>query len=103
MPIGVGTPRRLTSRALADRPERIFEAVLAACPHCTHALGFTDQSDVHAYDHLDVPPLNPVVTRINHHRGACPCCHKRATAPAPECFDFGSPFGPSLCGARATA
>ena len=85
------------ARALAEHPDRIIEAMLAACPHCNHALGHADQPDIHAYDHIELPPIHPVVTRINRHRGVCPCCHRRITAPAPEGFEPGSPFGPGLC------
>ena len=85
------------ARALAERPDRIIEATLATCPHCAHALGPADQPDIHAYDHIDLPPLSPCVTRINRHRGVCPCCRKRIAAPAPEGFEPGSPFGPGLC------
>jgi transposase len=84
------------ARALAERPDRIIEATLAACPHCAHALGPTDLPEIHAYDHIDLPPLRPIVTRINRHRGVCPCCQNRVAAPAPEGFDTGSPFGPGL-------
>jgi transposase len=86
-----------TARTLAPNPDRIIEATLDACPHCQHALGTLDQRDVHAYDHIDLPPIKPIVTRINRHRGVCPCCRKRVTAPAPEGFEPGSPFGPGLC------
>ena len=85
------------ARALAEHPDRIIVARLASCPHCSHALGPADLPDVHAYDHIEVPPIHPVVTRINRHRGVCPCCHRRITAPAPEGFEPGSPFGPGLC------
>jgi len=61
------------------------------------ALGAAAQPDIHAYDHIDLPPINPVVTRINRHRGVCLCCHKRVAAPAPEGFEPSSPFGPGLC------
>jgi transposase len=84
------------TRRLAEHPDRIIEATLAACPHCAHAFGPTDLADVHAYDHIDLPPLRPIVTRIRRHRGVCPCCQKRVAAPAPEGFDVGSPFGPGL-------
>ena len=84
------------ARALAEHPDRIIEATLAACPHCAHALGAADLPEIHAYDHIDLPPLRPIVTRINRHRGVCPCCEKRVAAPAPEGFDPGSPFGPGL-------
>ena len=84
------------TRTLSEHADRIIEATLGACPHCAHALGPTDLADIHAYDHIDLPPLRPIVTRINRHRGVCPCCQKRIAAPAPEGFDPGSPFGPGL-------
>ena len=84
------------ARALTEHPDRIIEATLAACPHCAHALGPADQPDIHAYDHIDLPPISPFVTRINRHRGVCPCCRKHIAAPPPEGFDPGSPFGPGL-------
>ena len=61
------------ARALAEHPDRVIVATLPACPHCHHALGPADQPDIHAYDHIDLPPLRPIVTRINRHRGVCPC------------------------------
>ena len=94
------TPRRGrpgVTRALAEDPDRVVEATLAACPHCAHPLAAADQPDIHAYDHIDLPPIRPVVTRIHRHRGACPCCRKRVAALAPEGFAPGSPFGPGLC------
>jgi len=85
------------ARALAEHPDRTIEATLDACPHCAHALGPTDQPEVHAYDHIELPPVQPVVTRVNRHGGVCPCCHRHVVAAAPEGFAPGSPFGPGLC------
>jgi transposase len=84
------------TRALNEHPDRTIEATLAACPHCDHALGPADQPEIHAYDHIDLPPIRPLVTRINRHSGFCPCCRKHVTAPAPEGLEPGSPFGPGL-------
>ena len=84
------------ARVLAEHPDRTIEAMLAACPHCDHALGRADQPDIHAYDHIDLPPIRPVVTRINRHGGVCPCCRRHVAAPAPRGFEPGSPFGPGL-------
>jgi transposase len=84
------------ARALAEHPDRTIEATLAACPHCDHALGPADMTEVHAYDHIDLPPIRPIVTRINRHRGVCPCCRKSVSTPAPEGFEPGSPFGPGI-------
>lgn len=84
-------------RALAANPDRIIEATLSTCPHCDHALGAAGQPGIHAYGHIDLPPIRPTVTRINRHRGVCPCCRKRVTAAAPAGFAPGPPFGPGLC------
>ena len=84
------------ARALAEHPDRIIEATLTACPHCDHALGPADLPDIHAYDHIDLLPIRPIITRINRHRGVCPCCRKDVTATAPEGFEPGSPFGPGI-------
>ena len=85
------------SRALAEHPDRIIEATLTACPHCANALSAADQPGIHAYDHIELAAISPTVTRINRHRGICPCCHKHITAPAPKGLEPGSPFGPGLC------
>lgn len=84
------------SRALAEHPDKTIEATLAACPHCDHVLGAADLTDIHAYDHLDLPPIRPVIIRINRHRGVCPFCRKQVSAPVPEGFEPGSPFGPGV-------
>jgi len=94
-----GKPRRGrpgVTRALAADPDRILEATLDACPHCACWLGPADLPGIHAYDHIDLPPVRPTITRIHRHHGACPCCRKRVTAPAPDGFAPGSPFGPGL-------
>ena len=65
-------------------------------PHCAHGLTSADQPEVHAYDHLDLPPMRPVVTRVHRHRGVCPCCRRGFGAPAPDGLAPGSPFGPGL-------
>jgi len=83
-------------RELAPHPDRVVESLADACPHCTHGLSAADQPDFHAYDHIDLPPIRPVVTRIHRHRGVCPCCRRGFSAPAPEGMAPGSPFGPNL-------
>jgi transposase len=83
-------------RALAEHPDRVVETVAKACPHCDHALSAADQPGFHAYDHVELPPIKPVVTRIHRHRGTCPCCRRSFSAPAPEGMAPGSPFGPGL-------
>lgn len=84
------------ARALAEHPDTTIKAMLDACPHCAHTLGPADQPEIHAYDHIDLPPIRPIITRINRHRGVCPCCHKPVAAPVPAGLEPGSPFGPGI-------
>src|SRR5271167_1620477 len=84
------------ARALAEHPDTTSEAMLDTCPHCAHALGPADQPEIHAYDHIDLPPIRPIITRINHHRGVCRCCRKPVIAPVPPGLEPGSPFGPGI-------
>ena len=51
---------------------------------------------MHAYDHIDLPEIKPVVTRVNIHSGHCPCCGKRIAGAPPADMPVGSPFGPNV-------
>ena len=83
-------------RKLAETPDRVVEARAAACPHCAHGLTPADQPGFQAYDHIDLPAIRPVVTRVHRHRGLCPCCRRPFSAPAPDGMAPGSPFGPNI-------
>src|SRR5437016_10347150 len=82
------------SRALSANPDRIIESVAERCPHCEYALTPADQPSLHAYDHVELPPIRPVITRIHRHRGVCPSCRCSFSAPPPTGMPPGSPFGP---------
>jgi transposase len=83
-------------RALAPHPDHIVASVAERCPHCEHALTVADQVGFHAYDHIELPPIRPVITRIHHHRGVCPSCRRGFSAPPPAGMPPGSPFGSDL-------
>ena len=85
-----------TTRKLAENPDKVRDVFAKSCSDCGHALAPDDQGGVHAYDHIDLPPIKPVVTRVHLHRGRCPCCGKRVAAPAPADMPPGSPFGPGI-------
>jgi transposase len=89
-----GRPGRF--RKLAEQPDRVVEALAQHCPHCAHPLGAAHQPGFHAYDHIELPPIRPVVTRIHRHRGTCPACRRGFSAPAPDGMAPGSPFGPGI-------
>src|SRR6201984_624156 len=83
-------------RALAPNPDRTAASVAECCPHRGHAPPLADQVGFHAYDHLELPPIRPVITRIHRHRGVCPSCRRGFSAPPPVGMPPGSPFGPEL-------
>jgi transposase len=83
-------------RALAANPDRIVESLAEHCPHCAHRLSPADQPGVHAYDHIELPPIRPVVTRVHRHRGICPHCRRGFSAAPPPGMPPASPFGPDL-------
>lgn len=104
---GTRKGRQGVSRTLAETPDKTVEALASACQHCDEPLddeplddellGETDQIGFMAYDHIDLPPAHPVVTRINLHRGTCPHCRLKFRVPAPVGMEPGSPFGPGIC------
>ena len=83
-------------RALAVDPDRIVESLAERCPHCEQTLGPQNQPGYHAYDHIDLPPVRPIVTRVHRHRGTCPHCRRGFSAAPPAGMPPGSPFGPDL-------
>ena len=84
------------TRTLDPNPDEVREVYAKACTGCGARLSKADQPDVHAYDHIDLPPIKPVTTRVNLHRGACPCCGEGVSAPPPADMPIGSPFGPGI-------
>jgi transposase len=83
-------------RALAEEPDQLVIAQAAAGAHCRAALAATDQV-LHARDDkIELPPVRPVITRIERYRGCCPCCGGTTLAPVPEGMEEGTPFGVSI-------
>jgi transposase len=83
------------TRELAEKPDvtRRFYAERCACGAVLDAAG---QELAKAYDHIDIPPIRPVTTRIELFRATCPCCKARVTPSAPADMPEGTPFGPSI-------
>jgi len=83
-------------RALHPAPDRTVDALLAACPGCQAAFPAASQSPQQVYDRIELPPIQPDVTRVRLFGGRCTCCGERVTAPAPAGLEPGSPFGKSV-------
>ena len=59
-------------------------------------MGEAGQTVRHAYDHLDLPAIRPVVTRVRIFGRRCPGCRRRLRGAAPARLPPGSPFGPAI-------
>jgi transposase len=88
------------ARALAENPDATRDIYAEHCA-CGATLDVAGQELARAWDHVDLPPIKPVTTRINLFRTTCPCCKARVTAPAPADMREGSPFGPGIQAAVA--
>lgn len=88
---GTGTTRRL-----AETPDRVVDCHAEACAHCGTAIPAARQGLRQAYDHIDLPPMRPVVTRVRLFGCRCPNCRRRARGGPPEAMPPGSPFGDTI-------
>ena len=80
-------------RPLAEEPDQLVIVKAAACAHCRAALDDAAQVLHARYDKVELPPVRPVVTRVERYLGRCPCCGGATLAPVPEGLAEGSPFG----------
>jgi transposase len=81
---------------LTAAPDVTIAAKAESCGHCGADVGSQRQACRHAYDHIEIPPLVPQVTRIELHGGRCACCGRRFRAAPPSGMPPGTPFGPNV-------
>jgi len=67
------------ARALAENPDATRDIYAERCA-CGAALAEAGQELARVWDHVDLPPIKPITTRINLFRATCPCCKARVTA-----------------------
>jgi transposase len=83
-------------RLLHPDPDQVISAKAKTCPHCGGAVQ-ADEQHLHAvYDKIELPPIKPVVTRVEQHAGQCPHCGQAYVAPVPVGMEPGTPFGASI-------
>lgn len=97
------TPKRLRRkgregrhRALDPNPTERREIRAERCAQCLADLSGAAQAVREAYDHVEIPPIRPVVTRVELCGGTCPACAAKFKAAAPADMPPGSPWGPNL-------
>lgn len=60
------------TREIAAEPDQVVDCHAQACAHCGTAVTPEDQAVRHAYDHIDLQPIRPVVTGCVYSVGAVP-------------------------------
>ena len=89
-------PHRGAHRALHPNPTRQCDVKADVCQGCGADVSGAAQGAVETYDHVEIPKIEPDVTRVVLHGGVCPCCAKTFKAEPPQGLEPGSPFGPEL-------
>jgi transposase len=83
-------------RPLSETPDKTERVVATSCSHCGIDVAGQVQRCRQRYDHIDLPPIRPIVTRIELFGGRCRGCGGRFRAPAPPGMQPGTPFGPGI-------
>jgi transposase len=66
------------------------------CPHCGHGGLAAEPSLQAVYDKIELPPITPIMTRVQQYGGRCAGCGRPYVAPVPAGMEPGSPFGASV-------
>ncbi len=73
-----------------EHPDQVVSARAAGCRHCGTPLGEADHHLHSRYDKIELPPVRPVVTRVERYAGHCSCCGGTTLAPVPDGLEEGS-------------
>jgi transposase len=83
-------------RPLHPAPDQVIIAQAKTCPHCGGPVQAHAQQPHAVYDKIELPPIQPIVTRVEQHAGQCPHCGQSYVAPVPVGMEPGTPFGASI-------
>ena len=88
-------PREGKARPLTPTPDKTERRMAQACGGCGADLSSVIQRRRRRYDHIDLPIIRPIVTRVELFGGRCRC-GRRFCAQAPVGMAPGTPFGPGV-------
>jgi transposase len=80
-------------RQLSETPDQIIRATVKSCGGCGKELAKSEQILLEKYDKIDIPPIKPIVTRVERYGCKCEVCGKQQIADLPIGMEAGSPFG----------
>ena len=83
-------------RPLHPTPDHVIIAQAKICPYCGHGVLAAEPSLQAVYDKIELPPVTPIVTRVEQYGGPCAGCGRLYVAPVPVGMEPGSPFGASV-------
>ena len=83
-------------RPLHSEPDQTVIAQVKVCPHCGLYIAPEQQKLHNVYDKIEIPPVRPVVTRVQQYGGQCAHCGEAYVAPVPLGLEPGSPYGASV-------
>lgn len=83
-------------RPLHPNPDQVIIAKAKVCPQCGNGVSEEGQSLQAVYDKIEVPPVKPIVTRVEPYGGRCAGCGQPYVAPVPAGLEPGTPFGASI-------
>ena len=93
---GQGQLARQERVALHPNPTSRREVLARRCRGCGTDVSDAAQSLCESYDRVEIPEIQPDVTRVSLYGGVCPCCARRFKAGTTRGSEPGSPFGPNL-------
>lgn len=80
-------------RALSETPDQIIKATVKSCAGCGKEMTESTQILMERYDKIDIPPIKPIVTRVERYGCKCEGCGQQQIADVPVGMEPGSPFG----------
>ena len=80
-------------RQLSESPDQIIKATVKSCAGCGKEIAESMQILLEKYDKIDIPPIKPIVTRVERYGCKCKGCGQQQIANVPVGMESGSPFG----------
>ena len=83
-------------RPLHPTPDQVIIARAKVCPQCGAEVSEAGQSLQAVYDKIELPPIKPIITRVEQYGGRCAGCGQPDVAPVPAGMEPGTPLGASV-------
>lgn len=86
----------LGGRELSAQPDQIVVAKATVCSECGASVTDQEQQLQQVYERLQLPSIQPIITRVERYGGRCDCCGNCYQASVPVGLEPGSVFGKTL-------